>query len=606
MPPQWRPRPTGNPQTDEALRIFGDYIYQLRDSTVPTAQTTAVDKGAAKAVAQVTELIAAGVLTPGTTPAVVVDTHAHRAIHPPSQGTFYFETDRDALYVSSNNVPAVWLFVDDAMQGTLALRPGDLGRNDTGFLYSSTDALDYRWNGAAWDTLDDVRGGLTLTGVNTLPKVTAVGIIGPSAVTDDGALVTVTGRTTKLEATDIVAGWGALPLATADLALGAWGTGAHTPDAASTCWGDGSGWKWSLGYNNTGTFASRYDILDSGEMRFLTLTASRPAKLNANKGLTSGLIDLGSASDVAGTGLSANTITKWDGTKLVNTVAADFSSIPLAGDVTGTTGATVVSFVGGSTAALVHAAELLANAATSANTASAIVRRDGSGQFIATSGFFTTSIQVPGSSAGSVNTFNGSATLTGYIEWRKFGGTRLGYLGNDSANMTLNLENSATFVVAGGGAFVSSPANAANAVMTVDGVQTVTGKDLTATSNTFALPVIQRNDSIALTGQAITIGPTNLRVGGVVAPAGLYRVSCYLVCTSTGAAGNASAVVGWNDGTAARTEAIAGVALTATNFNNGEFPVRADGVNDITLTVTVTGAVGGPVYAVYCTLERLL
>lgn len=41
-----------------------------------------------------------------------------------------------------------------------------------------------------------------------------------------------------------------------------------------------------------------------------------------------------------------------------------------------------VNAVGGSTAALVHSAELLANAATSANTASAIVKRDASGGFV--------------------------------------------------------------------------------------------------------------------------------------------------------------------------------------------------------------------------------
>jgi hypothetical protein len=56
---------------------------------------------------------------------------------------------------------------------------------------------------------------------------------------------------------------------------------------------------------------------------------------------------------------------------------------PLAGDVTGTQGATVVGMVGGSTAANVHAAELLANAATSTNTANTIVKRDASGNFTA-------------------------------------------------------------------------------------------------------------------------------------------------------------------------------------------------------------------------------
>jgi hypothetical protein len=58
----------------------------------------------------------------------------------------------------------------------------------------------------------------------------------------------------------------------------------------------------------------------------------------------------------------------------------------LTGDVsasgTGSVAATVAS-VGGSSAANVHAAELLANAATSANTASTIVKRDASGNFTA-------------------------------------------------------------------------------------------------------------------------------------------------------------------------------------------------------------------------------
>ena len=55
----------------------------------------------------------------------------------------------------------------------------------------------------------------------------------------------------------------------------------------------------------------------------------------------------------------------------------------LAGDVTGTQGATVVGAVGGTTAANVAAGANLANAATDANTASTIVKRDTSGNFSA-------------------------------------------------------------------------------------------------------------------------------------------------------------------------------------------------------------------------------
>jgi hypothetical protein len=531
-------------------------------------------------------------------------THAQRLTTVPTQtGVQFFETDTKALYAWDG---VRWTLVTGAIRGLLADRPL-VGLSDRGMLYSASDALDYYWTGVSWTTLDDVRGGLTLLDVNTIPKITAVGILGESAVTDNGTLVTVTGRTTKLGATNIVNNFGAVPLAFGDLALGAWGNAAHSPDIASMCWGDGSGWKWSLGYNNSGTFASRYDILDSGEMRFLTLTASRPAKLNSNKGLTSGLIDLGSASDVAGTGLTGNTITKWDGTKLVNAVAGDFSGIALAGDVTGTAGATVVSLVGGSTAANVHAAELAANAATSANTASTIVKRDASGNFLANIGGFATSVavQTPGV-GGAIKLFNGDATHTGYMEWRLLSGTRLGYIGFDTANVTVNLENSATFHVAGGGAFVDSPANTTKAIVTIDGTQTITNKDLTATSNSFALPVIQKTDSISLTGQTVALTATALHVGGATAPAGIYRVSVYLVCTSAGSGGAASAIVGWHDGTAPRTQSGSGVTLSGTNFSNLTSVVKADGSHDITVQVDVVAPTGSPVYAVYVTLERIL
>lgn len=85
------------------------------------------------------------------------------------------------------------------------------------------------------------------------------------------------------------------------------------------------------------------------------------------------------------------------------TTAVNFTG-SLLGDVTGTQGATVVSFVGGSSAANVHLAELLANAATSINTASTIVRRDASGNFSAT----TITANLIGNASGSAGSFTGS------------------------------------------------------------------------------------------------------------------------------------------------------------------------------------------------------
>lgn len=64
------------------------------------------------------------------------------------------------------------------------------------------------------------------------------------------------------------------------------------------------------------------------------------------------------------------------------TTATNFTG-SLTGDVTGTQSATIVSFVGGQAAVNVASATALANAATSNNSANAIVRRNASGNFSA-------------------------------------------------------------------------------------------------------------------------------------------------------------------------------------------------------------------------------
>lgn len=94
---------------------------------------------------------------------------------------------------------------------------------------------------------------------------------------------------------------------------------------------------------------------------------------------------------------------------LATVSATNFSGL-LSGDVTGTQTVNVVSTVGGSTATNVHAAELLANAATSANTASAIMRRDGSGNFSAGTGFYGAG------SAGAPSIAFTASTGTGFYQ----------------------------------------------------------------------------------------------------------------------------------------------------------------------------------------------
>lgn len=69
---------------------------------------------------------------------------------------------------------------------------------------------------------------------------------------------------------------------------------------------------------------------------------------------------------------------------LDGSLITNLSGVTLAGDVTGPSGSNTVAFVGTSSAANVHTAELSANAATNNNTVSTIVKRDASGNFIAT------------------------------------------------------------------------------------------------------------------------------------------------------------------------------------------------------------------------------
>ncbi len=97
-------------------------------------------------------------------------------------------------------------------------------------------------------------------------------------------------------------------------------------------------------------------------------------------------------------------------------LTSDLANTALHGDVTGTTGATVVSFVGTSSASNVHSAELAANAATSANTPSTIVRRGADGTIHA--GYIQgSSFEAGDASTHGFYVLNDGATHTGTIQF---------------------------------------------------------------------------------------------------------------------------------------------------------------------------------------------
>ncbi len=138
-----------------------------------------------------------------------------------------------------------------------------------------------------------------------------------------------------------------------------------------------------------------------------------PAGVSALNGL-SGYVNLSAGSNLTLTS-SGNTLTvntaPTIAANLTGNVTGNASGFTggLSGDVTGTQGATVVSAVGGSTAANVHSAELAANAATTSNTANTIVKRDASG-YVSAAGY-----KQPGTGGQTLRLVRGWVTDTGTV-----------------------------------------------------------------------------------------------------------------------------------------------------------------------------------------------
>ena len=153
---------------------------------------------------------------------------------------------------------------------------------------------------------------------------------------------------------------------------------------------------------------------------------------------------------------SAGTITATlNGNATTATTATDFSG-SLFGNVTGTQGATVVSFVGGQSAANVAAATILANAATSANTTNAIVRRNGSGGFSA--GIIN---MTDGVLSGNLALNNSTSSTVGNV-------TKAGnrFIHNFGTNNTFAGVNAGNFITSGTGRNVGLGNNSLAAITT--------------------------------------------------------------------------------------------------------------------------------------------
>ena len=210
--------------------------------------------------------------------------------------------------------------------------------------------------------------------------------------------------------------------------------------------------------------------------------------------------------------------------------------IKLAGDLTGVADAPTVNSVGGSTSSTIHAAELLANAATDANISSTIVKRDASGNF--TAGNITASLNgnvtgdVTGNLFGNANTatklaatkniygnaFDGTADLNQVIAGT-YGGT-----GVDNGNKTItlggNIVTANNFITVGNFNTTLTSTGITNitlpttgTIATLAGTESLTNKiingvTLTAASTGFNIAGGTSSKSLSITDNA-TVSGTN-------------------------------------------------------------------------------------------------
>lgn len=129
----------------------------------------------------------------------------------------------------------------------------------------------------------------------------------------------------------------------------------------------------------TGSVTSATCAGESGVVCTTTNSSTTPVHTIGLSGVSPAVLTAGTAVGVNTTG-SAATLTTGRTISISGDVVYTSPAFDGSGNVTA---AGAVSSVGGSTASAVHTAELLANAATSTNTASAIVKRDASGAFAA-------------------------------------------------------------------------------------------------------------------------------------------------------------------------------------------------------------------------------
>lgn len=230
----------------------------------------------------------------------------------------------------------------------------------------------------------------------------------------------------------------------------------------------------------------------------------------------------------------------------------------LVGDVTGTQGATVVSSVGGVSGTTVASGVNLANAATQANTAGALVKRDGSGGFSA--GTITATLN---GNASSATNFSGS--LAGNVTGTQ-GATVVASVGGvTAANVAsgANLANAAT------------NGNVSNAIVKRDAAGNFSAGTITATLNGTA----NHANTATTAGASATAGTADTVVDGAISTLKL----------ADGAVTTGKLGLG-----AVTTDRIAGNAVTAFELANGAVVSSKLATDAVTTEKIIDAAVTSP------------
>jgi hypothetical protein len=324
----------------------------------------------------------------------------------------------------------------------------------------------------------------------------------------------------------------------------------------------------SLAGDVTGTQAATVVSLVGGQTAANVAAATVAANAATNLNTASTIVKR----DASGN-FSAGTITATlSGNASTATNATNFTG-SLAGDVTGTQGATVVSLVGGQTAANVAAATTAANAATNTNTASTIVKRDASGNFAA--GTITANLtgNVTGNLTGNATTATSATTATNFT----------GSLAGDVTGT-----QGATVVSSVGGqtaANVAAATTAANAATNLNTVNTIVKRDA---SGNFSAGTITANLTGNVTGN-LTGNATTATSATTAGSATNFTGSLAGDVTGTQGATVVSLVGGQ---TAANVAAATVAANAATNLNTVNTIVKRDASGNFsagTITANLSG-----------------